>query len=121
MRVFSGIRPTGELHLGNYFGAIKQWLALQQQHHCIFCIVDLHAITINQNPQQLRENIRQTAALLLAAGIDPKKSTLFVQSDIPEHSELAWILNCHIPMGWMKRMTQFKEKSEGKKEEVARA
>lgn len=118
-RVFSGIQPTGNLHIGNYLGAIRHWVDSQSQFENIFCVVDLHAITIAQDPQILRAKTREVAALLFAAGIDPDKSTLFIQSHIAAHSELAWILNCFIPMGWMQRMTQFKEKSRKQKEEVS--
>lgn len=118
--IFSGIQPTGIVHIGNYFGAIKQWVDIQQQvDQSIFCIVDLHAITVTQDPKLLRENILTMAALYLAAGIDPSKSSLFVQSSRPEHSELAWILNCNAQMGEINRMTQFKEKSEDKKDTVS--
>jgi tryptophanyl-tRNA synthetase len=110
-RVFSGIQPTGSLMIGNYLGAIKYWVASQEEYDDIFCIVDLHAITIPQDPKELKVRTREVAGLLMAAGIDPKRSILFVQSHISAHAELAWILNCFIPMGWMQRMTQFKEKS----------
>lgn len=110
-RIFSGIQPTGNIHIGNYLGAIKNWVESQDEHDNIFCAVDLHAITIPQDPKILKAKIRETAGLLLAAGVDPQKSSLFVQSRVPAHSELAWILNCFIPMGWLERMTQFKEKS----------
>jgi tryptophanyl-tRNA synthetase len=118
-RVFSGIQPTGNIHLGNYLGAIKHWVASQAEFENIFCIVDLHAITVPQEPPILKAKIRELAALLLAAGIDPKLSALFVQSQISAHTELAWIFNCIIPMGWMQRMTQFKEKSQKGKEQVS--
>jgi tryptophanyl-tRNA synthetase len=118
-RVFSGIQPTGNIHIGNYLGAVRQWVAGQDDYENIFCIVDLHAITIYQEPAALRAKTRELAALLLASGIDPKKSALFVQSHIGAHTELAWILNCAIPMGWMQRMTQFKDKSQGQKEQVS--
>jgi len=110
-RVFSGIQPTGNIHLGNYLAAIRNWVASQPEYDNIFCVVDLHAITVLQDPGALRAKVHELAALLFACGIDPQQSTLFVQSHIPAHSELAWILNCFIPMGWMQRMTQFKEKS----------
>ncbi len=110
-RVFSGIQPTGNIHIGNYLGAIKQWVASQTEYDNIFCIVDLHAITVAQDPQQLRAGIRKLAGLLFAAGINLNQSALFVQSHIAAHSELAWILNCVTPMGWLERMTQFKEKA----------
>jgi tryptophanyl-tRNA synthetase len=118
-RVFSGIQPTGNIHIGNYVGAIKNWVALQQNYDNIFCVVDLHAITVFQKPDVLKKKIREVAGILFAAGIDHKQSALFVQSHIHEHAELAWILNCVIPFGWMKRMTQFKEKSAKQKEEVS--
>lgn len=118
--IFSGIQPTGGIHLGNYLGAIKQWVALQYQaDEAVFCIVDLHAITLPQDPKALRDNIYSLAALYLASGIDPKKSTLFVQSCRPEHSELAWILNCSTTLGELNRMTQFKDKSGDSKEKVS--
>ena len=118
-RVFSGIQPTGNIHIGNYLGAIRNWVASQDEFDNIFCIVDLHAITVPQDPKVLKTKIRELAGILLAAGIDPQKSALFVQSHISAHAELAWILNCFIPMGWMQRMTQFKEKSEKQKEQVS--
>lgn len=118
-RVFSGIKPSGDFHLGNYFGAIKQWVDWQEKFENIFCVVDLHAITVPQNPKVLKSKIRELTAILLAAGVDSKKSPVFVQSDVPAHAELAWIMNCFIPMGWMKRMTQFKEKSKEMKEQVS--
>ncbi len=119
-KVFSGIQPTGNIHIGNYLGAIKNWVANQDDYDNIFCVVDLHAITVEQDPKILKAKIRETAALLLACGIDPKKSTLFIQSRLGGlHAEMTWLLNCFIPMGWMERMTQFKEKSEDKKERVS--
>ena len=118
-RVFSGIQPTGDIHIGNYLGAIQHWVTSQAELESIFCVVDLHAITIPQEPRILKSKIRETAGLLFAAGIDHKISTLFVQSHISAHAELTWILNCFIPMGWMRRMTQFKEKSQERKEEVS--
>jgi tryptophanyl-tRNA synthetase len=111
MRIFSGIRPTGQLHLGNYLGAISQWLKLQEENECFFCIVDLHAITTPYVPSQLRENILELAIEYLSLGLDPKKSIIFVQSRVKEHAELAWILGTITPLGDLKRMTQFKEKS----------
>ncbi len=111
-RVLSGIQPTGSIHLGNYLGAIQNWVASQDERENIFCLVDLHAITIYQDPKQLKQNIRELAGILFAAGLDPEKCALFVQSDIHQHAELTWILNCNTPIGWMHRMTQFKEKSE---------
>ncbi len=118
-RVFSGIQPTGNIHIGNYLAAIKQWVASQDDFDNIFCIVDLHAITIPQDPVVLKTKIREVCGLLFAAGIDLKKSVVFVQSQIGAHSEMAWILNCFIPMGWMQRMTQFKEKSTKQREKVS--
>jgi tryptophanyl-tRNA synthetase len=118
-RVFSGIQPTGNIHIGNYLGATQHWAAKQDMYDNIFCIVDLHAITVPQDPKVLKTKIREVTGLLMAAGIDEKKSIVFLQSHIHEHSELAWILNCFIPMGWMQRMTQFKEKSVKQKEQVS--
>jgi tryptophanyl-tRNA synthetase len=118
-RVFSGIQPTGNLHIGNYLGAMNQWVTMQAELDCIFCIVDLHAITVPQEPNILKAKIREVTGLLLAAGIDPKQAIVFVQSDVSAHAELAWILNCFTPMGWMQRMTQFKEKSEELKGQVS--
>jgi tryptophanyl-tRNA synthetase len=116
--VFSGVQPTGNLHLGNYLGAIKQWVEIQKQYKSIFCVVDLHAITVYQNPEELRQNSLDTIAAYIACGIDPKKSIIFIQSSVSAHSELAWILSCNTPMGWLNRMTQFKEKA-GKHKEKA--
>jgi tryptophanyl-tRNA synthetase len=111
-RVFSGIQPTGSVHLGNYLGAIKNWVDSQDDYENVFCLVDLHAITVRHDPETLHRNTRELAGILLAAGIDPEKSCLFVQSAVAEHAELAWIMSCMTPMGQMERMTQFKEKSE---------
>ena len=111
MRVFSGIRPTGELHIGNYLGAIRQWIELQKVHDCVFCIVDLHAITTPYQPEDLQKNILELTIAYLAAGLDPEKCILFIQSQVKEHSELAWLLGTITPLGELKRMTQFKEKS----------
>jgi tryptophanyl-tRNA synthetase len=111
MRIFSGIRPTGELHIGNYLGAIKQWVRLQEENECFFCIVDYHAITTPFKPEEMERNIFDTLIAYLAAGLDPKKCTIFVQSHVKEHTELAWILGTITPLGDLKRMTQFKEKS----------
>ncbi|HEY0395338.1 MAG TPA: tryptophan--tRNA ligase [Candidatus Elarobacter sp.] len=116
--VFSGIQPTGTIHIGNYFGAVRRWAAEQDQFFNIFCLVDLHAITVPQDPAVLREKIVETGAILLAAGIDPQRSALFVQSDLPEHAELAWLLNCIASMGQLNRMTQYKEKSGDRREHV---
>jgi tryptophanyl-tRNA synthetase len=117
-RVLSGVQPTGNLHLGNYLGAIQRFVALQDAHACLYCVVDLHAITVPQDPVQLKHNTREVAAAFLAAGIDPKKSILFHQSGVSGHAELAWILNCTARIGWLNRMTQFKEKA-GKDRENA--
>jgi len=111
-RIFSGIQPSGELHLGNYLGAVKNWVRLQHQHPTIVCIVDYHAITVQYDPEQLRVRRRDMALSLLAAGIDPNIATLFVQSTVPEHTELAWIFNTVAPLGELERQTQFKEKSQ---------
>ncbi len=112
-RVFSGVQPTGKLHLGNYVGAIRQWAEHQDTYDNIFCVVDLHAVTIPEavDPKLFRAKILEVAALYLACGIDPAKSTVFLQSHVPEHSELAWLLNCVTPLGWLYRMTQFKAKA----------
>lgn len=118
MRVVSGIQPTGDLHLGNLLGAILRWVRMQDEAECLFFLADLHAITVDVDPALLRANIREMAAALIASGIDPAKSTLFAQSHVPAHAELAWILNCTARMGWLGRMTQFKEKS-GKNRESA--
>jgi tryptophanyl-tRNA synthetase len=109
--VFSGIQPTSGLHLGNYIGAIKQWLEVQKNHRCLFCIVDLHAITVPQDPKELRENILDAASAYLAAGIDIQRSDIYIQSEVPEHTELAWILGTVAKMGELERMTQFKDKT----------
>jgi tryptophanyl-tRNA synthetase len=118
MRVVSGIQPTGGLHLGNLLGAILRWVRMQDEAECLFFLADLHALTIDVDPQELRSNIREMAAALIASGIDPAKSILFQQSAIPAHAELAWILQCTARVGWLNRMTQFKEKS-GKSREGA--
>lgn len=109
--VFSGVQPSGELSLGNYLGALRQWTKMQDDYDCLFCIVDLHAITVRQDPEALRKATLDTLAIYLACGIDPNKSTIFIQSHVPEHSQLAWILNCYTYFGEMGRMTQFKDKS----------
>ncbi|HEY6987808.1 MAG TPA: tryptophan--tRNA ligase [Bryobacteraceae bacterium] len=111
-RVLSGVQPSGSLHIGNYLGALKNWAEIQTQYESIFCIVDLHAVTVYQDPKELLGRIRETAALFIAAGIDPKESSIVVQSSIPGHSELAWLLTCVTPLGWLQRMTQFKAKAE---------
>ncbi len=110
-RVLSGVQPTGALHLGNWLGAIKNWVDLQHQHDTFFCVVDLHAITVPQDVKTLSENTLSTAAMYIACGIDPKKSSIFIQSHISAHCELCWILNCLTPINWMERMIQFKEKA----------
>lgn len=112
-RVLSGVQPTGNLHIGNYLGALKNWVKIQYDYESIFCIVDLHAITAYQKPEELRSNIHQLAALFIASGIDPKHSSILAQSSVPGHSELAWMFTCVTPLGWLERMTQFKAKSEG--------
>ncbi len=117
-RVFSGVQPTGNLHLGNYLGAITKFVALQDSHDCIYCVVDMHAITVWQDPAELTRNIREVTAAFLAAGIDPKKHIVFNQSQVAEHAELAWVFNCVARLGWLNRMTQFKEKA-GKDRENA--
>ncbi len=117
-RIFSGVQPTGNLHLGNYLGAIRNWVRLQREYDCIFCVVDLHAITLWQEPAELRANTREVAAGMIAAGIDAERCILFNQSQVPAHAELAWIFNCVARMGWLNRMTQFKEKA-GKHRENA--
>jgi tryptophanyl-tRNA synthetase len=116
--VFSGVQPTGNLHLGNYLGAIKRFVALQESHDCIYCVVDLHAITVWQDPAELMRATREVTAAFLASGIDPRKHIVFNQSRVPHHAELAWIFNCVARMGWLNRMTQFKEKA-GKDRENA--
>ena len=117
-RIFSGVQPTGNLHLGNYLGAIRNWVALQRDFDCIFCIVDLHALTLPQEPAQLRQQTREVTAAYIAAGIDAERCVIFNQSMVPAHSELAWLLGCLTPLGWLNRMTQFKEKA-GKQREMA--
>ena len=110
-RVFSGVQPTANIHLGNYLGAIRKFVALQDRFDCLFCVVDLHAITVWQDPKTLPAQVREIAAAYLAAGIDPERATVFVQSDVSAHAELAWIVNCVARMGWLERMTQFKDKN----------
>ncbi len=117
-RIFSGVQPTGNLHLGNYLGAIRNWVALQHDFDCIFCIVDLHAITVFQDPTALRQQTREVTAAYIAAGIDPERCIIFNQSTVSGHAELAWILGCLTPLGWLNRMTQFKEKA-GKQRDSA--
>ena len=117
--VFSGVQPTGNLHLGNYLGALKNFVSLQKNMDCIYCVVDLHAITTFQNPSELKNNILETAASFLATGLDPNKSIIFNQSSVPAHSELAWIFNCVSRVGWLNRMTQFKDKAGSDKEKAS--
>src|ERR1700726_75893 len=117
-RVFSGVQPTGNLHLGNYLGAIVKFVALQERYDCIYCVVDMHAITVWQDPAELKRSIREVTAAFIACGIDPKKHIVFNQSQVAEHAELAWVFNCVARLGWLNRMTQFKEKA-GKDRENA--
>src|ERR1700756_2855239 len=117
-RVFSGVQPTGNLHLGNYLGAIVKFVALQERYDCIYCVVDMHAITVWQDPTELKRSIREVTAAFIASGIDPKKHIVFNQSQVAEHAELAWIFNCVARLAWLNRMTQFKEKP-GKDRETA--
>ena len=118
-RILSGVQPTGNLHLGNYLGAIKNFVKLQKDYECYFMLADLHSITVFQDPKQLRENIIETAAVFLACGLDPKKNVIFCQSSVTGHSELAWIFNCVARIGWLNRMTQFKEKAGSNKEKAS--
>lgn len=111
-RIFSGVQPSGNLHIGNYLGALKNWAEIQGNYESIFGIVDLHAVTVYQDPAELRSKILETAALFIACGIDPKQSTIMVQSSVPEHAELAWMLTCTTPVGWLERMTQYKAKAQ---------
>ncbi len=113
-RVFSGVQPTGNIHIGNYLGALKQFVELQEENQCIYCIVDMHSITLPQDPKELRKHTLDVAALYMAVGLDPKKSIIFVQSDVPGHAELSWVLTCNSYTGELSRMTQFKDKSKGK-------
>ena len=117
-RVFSGVQPTGNLHLGNYLGAITKFVAMQGEHDCLYCVVDMHAITVWQEPAELARNTREVTAAFIASGLDPERSILFNQSQVAEHAELAWIFNCVARLGWLNRMTQFKEKA-GKDKEAA--
>jgi len=117
-RIFSGVQPTGNLHLGNYLGAIRNWVQLQTNFDCIFCIVDLHALTLPQDPKELRAQTREVTAAYIAAGIDPGRCVIFNQSTVPGHAELAWLLGCLTPLGWLNRMTQFKEKAGKHREEA---
>ncbi|NOT42175.1 MAG: tryptophan--tRNA ligase [Alphaproteobacteria bacterium] len=109
--VFSGMQPTGNLHLGNYLGAIRNWLKLQEQYRCLYCMVDMHALTVDYDPKQLGQATREVMAAYLASGVDPKRSIVFAQSQVKEHAELAWVLNCVARIGWLNRMTQFKDKA----------
>ena len=120
-KIFSGVQPTGNLHLGNYLGAIKNFVSLQKdkQNNCIYCVVDLHAITVKQDPKVLKKNIRETTATFVASGLNPKESIIFNQSMVPSHSEGAWLLGCIARMGWLNRMTQFKEKAGRDKEKAS--
>ncbi|MGB2753430.1 MAG: tryptophan--tRNA ligase [Pyrinomonadaceae bacterium] len=115
-RIFSGAQPTGELHIGNYLGALKNWVALQDEYESFYCIVNLHAITLPQDPKILRQKTLDLARIYLAAGVDPEKCTVFIQSDVPEHAELTWVLSCQSRMGELERMTQFKDKGKGNAE-----
>jgi len=115
-RIFSGAQPTGQLHIGNYLGALKNWVALQEEYESFYCIVNLHAITMPQDPKVLKQKTLDLARIYLAAGIDPNKSTIFIQSDVPEHAELTWVLSCISRMGELERMTQFKDKGKGNRE-----
>jgi len=117
-RILSGVQPSGNIHLGNYLGALRNWVALQHEYESFFCIVNLHAITLPQDPAELAAKTRELARIYLAVGIDPKVSTIFVQSDVPEHAELAWVLNCITRMSELERMTQFKEKARRQRENV---
>ena len=118
-RILSGVQPTGNLHLGNYLGAIKNFVKLQKDYECYFMLADLHSITVFQDPKKLRENVIETAAVFLACGLDPKKNVIFCQSSVAGHSELAWIFNCVARIGWLNRMTQFKEKAGSNKEKAS--
>ena len=117
--VFSGVQPTGNLHLGNFLGALKNFVSLQKNMDCIYCVVDLHAITVFQDPKELKKNVLETTASFLATGLDPQKSIIFNQSSVSAHSELAWILNCVSKIGWLNRMTQFKDKAGSDKEKAS--
>ena len=118
-RILSGVQPSGDLHLGNYLGAIKNFVTLQKEYECFFCVVDLHAITVWQDPKTLAKKTREVTAAFIASGVDPEKNTLFAQSQVPQHSQLAWIFNCVARMGWLNRMTQFKDKAGKDKENVS--
>ena len=118
-RIFSGAQPTGNIHIGNYLGAIRNWVALQDEYECFYCIVNLHAITLPQDPGVLRQKTMELARIYLAAGVDFEKSTIFIQSEVPEHAELSWVLNCAARMGELERMTQFKDKGKGNAERTS--
>ena len=118
-RVFSGVQPTGTLHLGNYLGAIKNFVELQENYNCIYCVVDQHAITVDQNPSELRSSILEVLASFIAAGVDYKNQIIFQQSSVPAHSQLAWVFNCVSRIGWLNRMTQFKDKAGKNRENVS--
>ncbi len=118
-RILSGVQPSGDLHLGNYLGAIKNFVTLQQEYECFFCVVDLHAITVWQDPKILANKTREVTAAFIASGIDPKKNNIFVQSQVPQHAQLAWLFNCVARMGWLNRMTQFKDKAGKNSENVS--
>ena len=118
MRIFSGMQPTNQLHIGNYLGALKNWVELQKENECIFCVVDLHSLTVPFDPKTLKGKINETVAAYIAMGIDPEKSVIFVQSQIKEHAELAWLLNTICPLGELERMTQYKDKSKKFKENI---
>src|ERR1051325_5509784 len=117
-RIFSGAQPTGNLHIGNYLGAVRNWVAFQHDYESFYCVVDLHAIPIPQDPVQLKAKTREVARIYLAAGVDPNVSTIFIQSDVHEHSELAWVLNCVVRVSELERMTQYKDKAKKQKENV---
>lgn len=119
--IFSGIQPSGMITIGNYIGALKQFVALQNEYNCYFCIADQHAITVPQDPKTLQKNIRSLAALYLAVGLDPNKATLFIQSEVPAHAQAAWMLQCISYIGELERMTQFKDKSAGKEAGFSRS
>lgn len=116
--IFSGMQPTGTITIGNYFGALKNWITLNETHNCLFCVVDLHSITLRQDPVKLRQGARDLLALYIASGLDPEKNIIYYQSHVPEHAELGWILNCYTYMGELNRMTQFKEKSQKHSENI---
>ena len=118
-RILSGVQPSGDLHLGNYLGAIKNFVSLQKDYECFFCVVDLHAITVWQDPKELAQKTREVTAAFIASGIDPNENILFAQSQVPQHSQLAWIFNCVARMGWLNRMTQFKDKAGKDRENVS--